>query len=247
VCKWGYVSYPPFYFLNLPLPNKGEKSKVSFRVFPYSMNNFNYVEVSFYNINKFSSVVDLEIKIKQYKIFNKSNLDAALYDNNELVEVLSDETLIYDYIFPRYDFSDDYFIDYEISFIENPEIKKAEINIFITPVKFLFKENNLQYVIAIIFWEVENHTFSSSKTRDLQKERFKYYLKGFDDKYKTEGDDSIDESYYIEFYQKLNDEKYIEEEYNKFIQQNGSFDIYIYHNLPKKFRLGFFGFYLRIL
>ena len=143
ICKWGYMSYPPFYFLNLPLPNKGEKSKVSFRVFPYSMNNFNYVEVSFYNINKYSSVLDLKNKIKQYKMFNKSNLNDVLYENNELVEVLSDDTLIYDYVFPRYDFSDEYFIDYEISFIEKPEIKKEEINIFITPV--VLEEENGWY------------------------------------------------------------------------------------------------------
>lgn len=162
-------------------------SKVTFRVFPYSMNNFNYVEVSFYNINKYSSVLDLKNKIKQYKMFNKSNLNDVLYENNELVEVLSDDTLIYDYVFPRYDFSDEYFIDYEISFIEKPEIKKEEINIFITPV--VFEEENGWYqtsqnIIAITYCKLFS-LYKNSTIRDLQKEIFKYYPKGFDDKYKT--------------------------------------------------------------
>ena len=235
ICKWSYSSYPPFYFLNLPLPNKDEMSKVSFRVFPYSMNNFNYVEISLYNINKFSSVLDIKNKIKQYKMFKKSNLDAVLFENNELVEVLSDDTLIYDYVFPRYDFSDEYFIDYEISFIEKPENKNEEINLYITPIVFEEEKGwfyTSKNVIAITYCKY----FSLNKdatVRDLQKEIFKYYRKGFDDKYKTEEDGSTDESYYIEFYQKLNDEKYIEEEYNKFILENGPFEIYIYHNFPK--------------
>ena len=67
----------------------------------------------------------------------------------------------------------------------------------------------------------------------MQKEIFKYYGKAIDDKYNTNEDDTVDDSYYIEFYQKLNDEKYIKEEYDKFIAQNGLFEIYIYHNLAK--------------
>ena len=136
ICKWGYITYPPFYFLNLPLPNKDEMSKSTFRVFPYSNSDFNYVEISLYNINKFTSILDIKNKIKQYKMFNKSNLEAVLFENNELVEILEDDTLIYDYVYPRYDFSDEVFIDYEISFIEKPENRKDEINLYVTPVVF---------------------------------------------------------------------------------------------------------------
>ena len=235
ICKWGYVTYPPFYFLNLPLPNKDEMSKITFRVFPYSINDFNYVEISFYNINKFTSVSEIKKKIKQYKMFNKSNLDAVLFENNELVEILEDDTLIYDYVYPRYDFSDEYFIDYEISFIEKPENKREEINLYVTPI--VFEEDKgwfytTKNIVSITYCKL----FSLNKDatiKDLQKEIFKYYRKAIDDKYKENEDDSIDDSYYIEFYQKLNDEKYIEEEYNKFIAENGNMEIYIYHNLPK--------------
>ena len=235
ICKWGYVTYPPFYFLNLPLPNKDEMSKITFRVFPYSINDFNYVEISFYNINKFTSVSEIKKKIKQYKMFNKSNLDAVLFENNELVEILEDDILIYDYVYPRYDFSDEYFIDYEISFIEKPENKREEINLYVTPI--VFEEDKGWFytsknIVSITYCKL----FSLNKDatiKDLQKEIFKYYRKAIDDKYKENEDDSIDDSYYIEFYQKLNDEKYIEEEYNKFIAENGNMEIYIYHNLPK--------------
>ena len=235
ICKWGYVTYPPFYFLNIPLPNKDEMTKSSFRVFPYSNNDFNYVEISYYNINKFTSILDMKNKIKQYKMFSKSNLEAVLFENNELVEILENDTLIYDYVYPRYDFSDEYFIDYEISFIEKPEIKNDEINIYITPIVFeeekgwfYTSKNIISITYCKLFTLKENSTI-----RDLQKEIFKYYRKSIDDKYKRTEDDLLDDSYYIEFYQKLNDEKYIEEEFNKYLNENEFFDIYIYHNLPK--------------
>ena len=234
ICKWGYTTYPPFYFLNLPLPNKDEMTKVTFRVFPYSSNDFNYAEISFYNINKFTSVSEIKNKIKQYRMFNKSNLDAVLFENNELVEILDDETYIYDYVYPRYDFSDEYFIDYEISFIEKPENKNDEINLYVTPIIFEEEKGWIftsQNIVAITYCKLFCLN-KNSTIKDLQKEIFKYYRKGFDDKYRNTEDD-IDDSYYIEFYQKLNDENYIEEEYNKFIAENGNFEIYIYHNLPK--------------
>ena len=235
ICKWGYISYPPFYFLNVPLPNKDEMSKVTFRVFPYSTNDFNYVEISFYNINKFTSVSEMKKKIKQYKMFSKSDLDAVLFENNELIEILDDDTLIYDYVYPRYDLSDEVFIDYEISFIEKPENKNDEINLYVTPI--VFEEDKGWFytsknIVSITYCKLFSLN-KDSTMKDLQKEIFKYYRKAIDDKYKTNEDDTVDDSYYIEFYQKLNDEKYIEEEYDKFIAENGPFEIYIYHNLPK--------------
>ena len=169
-------------------------------------------------------------------MFNKSNLEAVLFENNELVEILDDKTLIYDYVFPRYDFSDEVFIDYEISFIEKPENKKDEINLYITPIVFeedkgwIWTNKN---IIAITYCKLFSLK-KESTMKDLQIEIFKYYRKAINDKYKRTEDESIDNSYYIEFYQKLNDDKYIEEEFNKYLAENGSFfDIYIYHNLPK--------------
>ena len=41
-------------------------------------------------------------------MFSKSNMEAVLFENNELVEILPDKTLICDYVYPRYDFGDDY-------------------------------------------------------------------------------------------------------------------------------------------
>ena len=238
ICKWTSVSYPPFYYLNLPMPNKDEMTKTTFRVFPYSNNLFNYVEIPLYGINKFTSILNIKNRITQYKMFSKSNIEAVLFENNELVEILPDKTLIYDYVYPRYDFGDDYFIDYEIAFIEKPENKNKndEINLYITPIVFEEEKgwfNTTKNIVAITYCKYFNFN-NNSTVKDLQKEIFKYYRRGFDDKYKTDEDDNLDDSYYIEFYQKLSDEKYIEEEFNKFIEENkGFFDIYIYHNIPK--------------
>lgn len=169
-------------------------SKISFRVFPYSTNDFNYAEISFYNINKFTSVSEMKNKIKQYKMFNKSNLDAVLFENNELVEILDDDTLIYDYVFPRYDFSDEVFIDYEISFIEKPENKNSEINLYVTPI--VFEEDKGWFytsknIVSITYCKLFSLN-KGSTIKDLQKEIFKYYRKAIDDKYKTNEDDTVD-------------------------------------------------------
>ena len=53
-------------------------------------------------------------------MFSKSDLDAVLFENNELVEILDDDTLIYDYVYPRYDFSD------EVS-LKNQKIKMMKL------------------------------------------------------------------------------------------------------------------------
>ena len=236
ICKWTNVSYPPFLYLNLPMPNKDEMTKTTFRIFPYSNNLFNYVEIPIYGINKFTSILDIKNKISQYKMFSKSNIEAILFENNELIEILQDSTLIYDYVYPRYDFGDDYFIDYEIAFIEKPDTKNNnDISLYITPIVFEEEKgwfNSTKNIIAITYCKY--FSFDTNATvKDLQKEIFKYYRRAFDDKYKRDEDENIDDSYYIEFYQKLNDEKYIEEEFNKFIEEIGFFDIYIYHNIPK--------------
>jgi hypothetical protein len=172
-------------------------------------------------------------------MFAKSNIEAVLFENNELVEILPDKTLIYDYVYPRYDFGDDYFIDYEIAFIEKPDNKdnkNDEINLYVTPIVFEEEKGwfwTTKNIVAITYCKY--FTFNNNATvKDLEKEIFKYYRRGFDDKYKTDEDGNLEDTYYIEFYQKLNDEKFIEEEYNKFIEENkGFFDIYIYHNIPK--------------
>ena len=236
ICKWTNVSYPPFLYLNLPLPNKDEMTKTTFRIFPYSNNLFNYVEIPFYGINKFTSILHIKNKISQYKMFSKSNLEAVLFENNELIEILQDSTLIYDYVYPRYDFGDDYFIDYEISFFEKPDNKKNnDINLYITPIVFEEEKgwfNIKKNIVAITYCKYFSFDVNAT-VKDLKKEIFKYYRRAFDDKYKADEDENLDDSYYIEFYQKLNDEKYIEDEYNKFIEEIGFFDIYIYHNIPK--------------
>ena len=237
ICKWTSVSYPPFLYLNLPLPNKDEMTKTTFRVFPYSNNLFIYVDIPIYGINKFTTILDIKNKISQYIMFSKSNIEAVLFENNELVEILQDKTLIYDYVYPRYDFGDDFFIDYEIAFIEKPENKKdKEINLYVTPIVFEEEKGwftTKKNIVAITYCKYFSFD-TNSTVKDLEKEIFKYYRRAINDKYKRDEDDNLDDSYYIEFYQKLNDEKYIEEEYNKFIQENnGFFDIYIYHNIPK--------------
>jgi ubiquitin C-terminal hydrolase len=238
ICKWTNVSYPPFLYLNLPMPNKDEMTKSTFRVFPYSNNLFNYVEVPIYGVNKFTSILNIKNKIAQYKMFSKSNIEAVLFEDNELVEILQDKTLIYDYVFPRYDFGDDYFIDYEIAFMEKPENKSNkndEISLYVTPIVFEEEKgwfSTIKNIVAITYCKYFSFDINST-VKDLQIEIFKYYRRGFDDKYKTDEEENIDDSYYIEFYQKLNDKKYIEDEYNKFVAENGFFDIYIYHNIVK--------------
>ena len=135
-CNCEYISYPFFTCLNLPIPNPKNDIKTKFRVFPYSNNLFHYIDISYYNIDKNTSILDIKNKIKEYKMFSKTNFEALLYENNELIGILSDNTLIYDYIFYRYNFSDDNFIDYEITFMEKPEEKINSIYIYTIPIIF---------------------------------------------------------------------------------------------------------------
>ena len=235
VCKWVNTTYPSFIFLNLPIPNKEDVSRSTFRVFPYSNNLFYYVEISMYGVDKFTSIAMIKKKINQYKMFSKSKIEAVLYENNELVNVLNDNTLIYDYLFPRYDFSDEYFVDYEIVFMEKPEIKDDKVNIYITPIVFEEEKgwfSTKQNIIAITYGKLFQIS-EKATIKDLEKEIFKYYRRGIDDKYKADEDENVDDSYYTDFYQRLNDNEYMDEEFNKYFEQNEKFDIYIYHNLPK--------------
>ena len=241
-CNYENISYPFITHLNLPIPDKEEIIKTKFKVFPFSNNSFNFVDIYYYDVNKFTSILDVKNKIRQYKIFSKSKLEALLYENNELTGILADNTLIYDYIFPRYNFTDDIFIDYEISFVEKPEEKEKDHN----------NRNIDLYVIPIIFEEEKKYYFfkkknilainycklfclnSESTVNDLKKEIFKYYRRTIDNKYIANNEDEVDDSYYIEFYQKLNDKKYINNEYEQYkIENNGFLEIYFYHNLPK--------------
>ena len=235
-CNCEFISYPFFSCLNLPIPNPKNDIKSIFRVFPYSNNLFNYAEISYYDINKMTSILNIKDKIKQYKMFSKTNLEALLYENNEFVEILPDDTLVYDYVFSRYNFSDENFIDYEITFIEKPEEKHNNIYIYTTPVIFE-EEKKLFYtkmnIIALTYCKL--FCFNNESTiYDLEKEIFKYYRRAIDNKYKVDTQNNVDDSYYIEFYQKLSDEEYINEEFENYNKENESLKIYIYHNLPKE-------------
>ena len=153
-CNYENISYPFVTYLNLPIPDKEEITKTKFRVFPFSNNSFNYVDIYYYDVDKFTSILDVKYKIRQYKIFSKSNLEALVYENNELTGILPENTLIYDYIFPRYNFSDDIFIDYEISFVEKPEEKRKTIIIgiliYMLFLLFLRKKKNIIFLVRKI-------------------------------------------------------------------------------------------------
>ena len=241
-CNYENISYPFITHLNLPIPDKEEITKTKFRVFPFSNNSFNYVDIYYFDVDKFTSILDVKKKIRQYKIFSKSNLEALIYENNELAGILTDNTLIYDFIFPRYNFTDDIFIDYEISFVEKPEEEEKDHN----------NRNIDIYVIPIIFEEEKKYFFFSKKNilainycklfclniestvNDLEKEIFKYYRRAIDNKYTINNSNDVNDSYYIEFYQKLDDKQYINYEYEQYkIENNGFLEIYFYHNLPK--------------
>jgi len=239
-CNYENISYPFTKHLNLPIPNKEEITKTKFRVFPFSDNLFNYVDIYYYDVDKFTSILDIKNKIRQYKIFSKSNLEALVYENNEFVGILPDNTLIYDYIFPRYNLTDDIFIDYEISFVEKPEEKghnNKNIDIYVIPI--IFEEEKKYYffskknILAINYCKLFCLN-NESTVNDFKKEIFKYYRRAIDNKYTANNDDEVDDSYYIEFYQKLSDKQYINNEYEQYkIENNGFLEIYFYHNLPK--------------
>ena len=236
-CDCEYNSYLFFNCFNLPIPNKKENIKTIFRVFPYSNNTFNYVEISYYDIDNFTTVLDIKNKIKQFRIFLNSNLEALIYENNELIGILSDYTPIYDYIFNRYNYSDENFIDYEITFIENPDDKFNNINFYTLPIifeeekkLFFFSKKNIISLTYCKLFCLNNE----SNIEDLEKEIFKYYRRAIDNKYKVDNENNVDDSYYIEFYQKINDKKYVNDEYEQYIMENEPLEIYFYHNLPKE-------------
>ena len=232
-CNCEYISYPFFNCLNLPIPSKNEINKYKFRVFPYSNNLFHYIEIPYYNIDKFTKIINIKNNIKKYQIFSKSNLEALIYENNELTGILSDDSLVYDYVYNRYNFSDELFIDYEITFLEKPINKN--IYIYVTPIifdeekKFFYTKKN---VIALTYCKL----FCLNKEAtvfDLEKEIFKYYRRAIDDKYTVDSENNVNDSYYIEFYQKIDNEKFIDDEFRQFKMGNEPLEIYFYHNLEK--------------
>lgn len=247
VCKSVSVAYPPFLYIDLPIPDKEEMSKIHFRVFPYDY-SYQYVSVEMYDINKFTTVKDIKKRIKEYKVFSSSTsttvIEALLYKDCELVQILPDDVLIYDYIFTRYNFSDEEFIEYEISFIEKPkhEAKSDMVDFYVTPITF---ENVKGYfytstnIVPLSYTKVFSIKHKLT-IRELYKEIFKYYRRAMDDMVKADDSGNIDDSYYTSFYQKLNDDTFIDNEYDKFtastvtasnaVGVHGVFDLYFYHN-----------------
>ena len=239
VCKSVSVAYPPFLYIDLPIPDKEEMSKIHFRVFPYDY-SYQYVSVEMYDINKFTSVKDIKKRIKEYKVFSSSVIEALLYKDCELVQILPDDVLIYDYIFTRYNFSDEEFIEYEISFIEKPkhEEKSEMIDFYVTPITFEDVKGYF-YTTKNIVPLSYSKVFSIKQKltiRELYKEIFKYYRRAMDDMVKADESGNIDDSYYTSFYQKLNDDTFIDNEYDKFNASSSSsnmFELYFYHNFEQ--------------
>ena len=94
---------------------------------------------------------------------------------------------------------------------------------------FFFKKN----IVALTYCKLFCLN-NISTVYDLEKEIFKYYRRAIDDKYKADNENNVDDSYYIEFYQKLNEDKFINEEFEKFNSENEPLEIYLYHNLLKE-------------
>ena len=61
-CNYEKISYPFITHLNLPIPDKEEITKTKFRVFPFSNNSFNYVDIYYYDVDKFTSILDVKKK-----------------------------------------------------------------------------------------------------------------------------------------------------------------------------------------
>lgn len=235
-CKNISITFPPFLYTELPIPDKDEMTKIRFKVFPYDF-SYRYVSVELFDVNKFTSVKDMKKRIKQYTVFKNSKIEALLFKDCELVQILEDDILIYDYIFARYNFSDEEFIEWEISFVEVPNNSSNEfINFYITPITFEEEKGyftTTKKILPISYSKIMsiNQKFT---IKELEKEIFKYYRRAMDDQVKHDSEGNIDETYYTTFYQKLNDDSFIENEYNKFNEENNKFfDLYFYHNLPK--------------
>ena len=54
-----------------------------------------------------------------------------------------------------------------------------------------------------------------------------------DDMVKHDEEGNLDDTYYTDFYKKLNDDSFIESEYSKINKEESFFDLYFYHNLEK--------------
>lgn len=237
-CKNISITFPPFLYIGLNIPNKDELTKIHFKVFPYDM-NYRYVNVELFDINKFTNIKNIKKRINQYSIFSNSKIEAILYRDCIPIKVLNDDVLIYDYIFTRYNFSDEVFTDWEISFIEVPNTNKSnleQIKVYVTPITFeeekgyfFTTKNIVPLTYTRLFCMNSNLTL-----RDMKKSIFKYYRRSMDDKIKHDIEGNVDESYYIEFYQKINDDDFMEDEYKSFTENNEDiFQYYFYHNFEK--------------
>jgi ubiquitin carboxyl-terminal hydrolase 4/11/15 len=186
-CKKISITYDPFMYLSLSIPDK-EQCKVRFKVFPMNY-DYKYFVIEILNCTKFTSIKDLKNKIKENIVYRIAEFDALLLKNKELVSVLPDEELIYDYIFTRIDFSEENFIDYEIILVavEQSYLSKNKgdyVTFFITPSLFYEERYYLFFKYKADKSLAYPRAFSISKKqrlKDLYIEVFKYYRRIIDD------------------------------------------------------------------
>jgi ubiquitin C-terminal hydrolase len=227
-CKHTTIGYDVYTSLSLDIPEFNNFSKVKFKVF---LNNFNYnffcIEMG--NINKFTTIKQLKDRIKETQEYRNLEFNALLLKNRDFDKVLPDDELIYDYIYTRINFTDEYFIEYQIVFVEVPQTLKNKgdyVTFYIKPCELIETSSYMLFNTKEPHILTYPRAFSISKKKtlgDLYKEVFRYYRRVFED---------IEMCSFETFYDNITDESYLDKEYEKYTKNDKIIDLYFHNNIP---------------
>lgn len=256
-CKKLTTSYDPFMCLPLAIPDKSIP-KVRFKVFP---NNYDYkffiVEV--FDVSKTTVVREVKNKIRENINYRNREFDCVHLRNKSITSILTDEQLIYDYVFTKVDFAEEDFVDVELIFCEvetsfASKNKGDYVTFFISPSEFIeeryyvvFKQKNFT---ALTFPKAFSIS-KKSRVKDLYMEVYKYYRRAMSDMVKFDDENNADTTYYENFYNNLENKEFLEKDFDSIflgsdiessnedlkLKSNSStqsfmFDLYLQNNIP---------------
>lgn len=222
-CKNSQSTYDPFLSISLPIDEKSD-SRARFKIF---LNDFKYEYflVELIEIDKFSSVKDIKEKIKENPINKEKEFDILLLKDKEVSKVLQDCELIYDYVFQRIDFTQEYFIDWEIIGVEvqqsySNKNRGEYVNFYVCPYN-LISESYLYYFTSetkiFLSYPRAISISKKKKLKDLYVEVFRFFRRIIED---------LENKKFLNFYEKIQNDEFVEKE----------FELYFCEEIKKKLK-----------
>jgi ubiquitin C-terminal hydrolase len=210
-CKNIQSTYEPFLTLALPIGEKSD-SRARFKIF---LNDFKYefYQIELIEVDKFTSVKNLKEKVKENFYFKKKEFDVVLLKDKEVIKVLPEDELIYDYVFQRIDFTQEVFTDWELIVLEVEQSSESKnkgenVTFYICPFN-LIKETYLYYLT----YETKNFLCypkaisisKKCKLKDLYIQVFRYFRRIME---------NIEKKTFQKFYKNILDDKFVRLEFD---------------------------------